>query len=591
MSKRWLRYVAVALLAPLPSRALAACQIRQFLELPVTMSGPRPIVSASIGGKDARLILDSGAFFSTLSRASAQEYGLQLAAAPSWFRLRGINGDASASFATVKDFGLAGATLPRVDFIVGGSDTGTVGLLGQNILGIADVEYDLPHGHVRLMKADDCAVDSLAYWATGRPYSIVPLVPRQPPFQTHTIGTVTINGVKLKAVFDTGAGSSILTLAAAKRAGVTPESPGVEPAGIATGLGSKSARSWIATFATIEIGGEALKHPKIRFGDVTLGQADMLIGADFFLSHRIYVANKASKMLITYEGGPLFGLNPRGAVDPEGKKLDLTDKTPEPTDAEGYSRRAAILSSQGRFEPAIADLDRAIALAPAVGRYFGQRAIARLANGQLLLAAADFDRALQADPGDADARIARAGMRLGGRDPKGAAEDLAIVDKALPPTSDKRLVLGQMLDAAGQLDASVGNFDAWLKSHPQDAKRAVALNGRCWVRAQLNRDLDGALDDCNAALKQRPGTASYLDSRALVRFRRGELAAALADYDAALKDYVPPKIAPRSAWTLYARSLVKRRLGDTAGAEADRAAALAAAPGVEERARRMGLSG
>ncbi|PZU10659.1 aspartyl protease family protein [Sphingomonas sp.] len=592
ISERGWRNAALVLAAILPSQARAACQLQRYLELPVTMSGPRPIVSATIGGKDARLILDSGAFFSTLSKASAQEYGLRLDPAPSWFRMRGINGSAAVSITTVKDFGIAGVTLPRADFIVGGSDTGTVGLLGQNILGIGDVEYDLPHGKVRLLKAEGCEAGQQAYWAADRPLSILPIVQRAPPFQTHTIGTITINGVKLRAIFDTGASSTMLSLAAARKAGITPSSPGVTSGGISTGLGSQSAQSWIATFDSIEIGGESLKHPKLRFADITLGDADLLIGADFFLSHRVYVANKGQRMLLTYEGGPVFGLNPKGAVDAEGKALDLTDKSPEPTDAEGFSRRGAVFASQRKTEQAIADFDRAIAMAPAVSRYLVQRALARLANGQPLLAAADLDKAIQLDPADADARMARAGMRLAGRDPKGAGEDLAAIDRTLAPTSDKRLGLAQMLDATGAQDAALVNFDAWLKSHPADASRAIAFNGRCWVRAQMNRDLDRAIDDCDTALKLRPDTSAYLDSRALVRFRRGELAQALADYDASLKGLDPKAKVPSSlAWTLYCRSLVKRRMGNITGADADRDAALAASPAAAERARKMGLVG
>ena len=34
----------------------------------------------------------------------------------------------------------------------------------------------------------------------------------------------------------------------------------------------------------------------------------MLIGADFFLSHRIYVASSQKKLYFTYNGGPVFNL-------------------------------------------------------------------------------------------------------------------------------------------------------------------------------------------------------------------------------------------------------------------------------------------
>jgi tetratricopeptide (TPR) repeat protein len=103
------------------------------------------------------------------------------------------------------------------------------------------------------------------------------------------------------------------------------------------------------------------------------------------------------------------------------------------------------------------------------------------------------------------------------------------------------------------------------------------------VLAQLGRDLNRALGDCNAALRARPNTASYLDSRGLVRLRLGDLRGAMADYNAALG------LQPNNAWTLYMRGVVKLRAGDAAGAEADRKAALAMAPHVNERAAKLGL--
>ena len=571
------------LAALVPSAAQGECQIAKFLDIPITMQGRRAIVSAKINGQDAQFILDSGAFFSTLSRASAAAYGLKLEPMPTNFQLRGINGTTSASLTTVQSFALAGVTLPNIRFLVGGTDTGQVGLLGQNFLGLADVEYELGHGAVRLMRPRGCEVGQLAYWADARPVSILP-IEAPTDRQTKTIATVTLNGVKLRALFDSGAPSSMITLAAAKKLGVTPDSPGVSAGGFSTGLGSRSLRTWLASFDRLQVGGESITRPKIRISEARLEVADMLIGADFFLTHRIYVANRASKMLMTYEGGTVFGVSSEGASDETGKPLDLTDRSAAPTDADGFARRAAAAMSGHRLDAAIADLDQAIARAPTEGRYFRQRAAARLANRQLLLAAEDLDKALTIDSGDVEARQMRAALQLGTRDPEGAREDILALDRLLPPSSGTRLQLAGMADAAGLQEVALANENAWLKSHPEDAMRPTALNGRCWARGQLNRELKEAIADCNAALKARPNVAAYLDSRALVLLRQGDLRGALVDYDAALRQQ------PRNAWTLYMRGVAKRRLGDAAGAEADRRAALALGPDVARRAAKIGIA-
>ena len=45
------------------------------------------------------------------------------------------------------------------------------------------------------------------------------------------------------------------------------------------------------------------------FGGLDLENADMLLGADFFLSHHVLVSNSQQKIYFTYNGGPVFMLN------------------------------------------------------------------------------------------------------------------------------------------------------------------------------------------------------------------------------------------------------------------------------------------
>jgi tetratricopeptide (TPR) repeat protein/predicted aspartyl protease len=571
-----------ALAAPMPPAS--KCQAARIAEFPITMTGRSPIVDARFGDRSARFILDSGAFYSTISRASAAEFGLKVEAAPPWFRLQGIGGDTSAGFAETDTFSLAGIKLPKVSFIVGGSDMGSTGLIGQNILGLADVEYDLPHGAVRLMKTDGCGRTGLAYWAGDKPYTMLPLEGNPDGmFRPHTIATVMLNGIKIKALFDSGAQSSLLSLATAKRLGITPNTPGVEFVGNGGGLGTHRVPTWLATFDKIDIGGEAINKPKIRMSELDLGNADMLIGVDFFLTHRMFVSNTTHRMFITYEGGPVFGLSPKGARSVDGKPLDLTDKAADPTTAEEYSRRGATYASNHKLTEALADFDKAIALAPNESRYLYQRAEARFANGDRAGSLADLDRTISLSPDNADARLQRAQFRLSNGNEAGAREDVRAADSALAPSSDKRLVVASLYDRLGEPDAALPNYDSWLKSHPEDSSRGVALNGRCWARGLLNRDLDKAMDDCNAALRAVPREASILDSRALIRVRRGEWKQALADYNAALA------INPRIAWSLYMRGLIEAKSGRDVQAKADRAAAIAIDPKVVDRAKKYGL--
>jgi len=113
-----------------------------------------------------------------------------------------------------------------VEFFVGGGEVGglgSVGVLGQNFFRIGDVEYDLAKGVIRLIKADGCSGTNLAYWVKpSEPLSLMDIAWGS-PISPHTTGTAFINGARIRVMFDTGAGNSILSQRAAARAGVKPD--------------------------------------------------------------------------------------------------------------------------------------------------------------------------------------------------------------------------------------------------------------------------------------------------------------------------------------------------------------------------------
>lgn len=111
-----------------------------------------------------------------------------------------------------------------------------------------------------------------------------------------------------------------------------------------------------------------------------------------------------------------------------------------------------------------------------------------------------------------------------------------------------------------------------------------ALNSRCWNRALSGEELEQALGDCNTALKLKPNTAAFLDSRGLVQLRRKNYDAAIADYDAALR------LQPKTAWSLYGRGLAKLRKGLSSEGQADIAAATVLQPKMAERAASYGIT-
>ena len=577
--------------AAAPPLYAKGCKLVRIAELPVTMSGRRPMVHASINGTDAQFIADSGAYFSALTPAAAAAFNLHLQPMRT-LSAEGIGGDAQA-WLTMVNFTIFGRTYPNVPFLVMGNDLGedAVGLLGQNVFLIADVEYDLANGAIRLMRPYDCKEAALAYWAKANPESISVVDIRSATAEApHTRGLAYLNGNKIRVMFDTGAWTSILTLDAAKRAGITPSSDGVVAAGEVTGIGSRTVKTWIAPFQSFRIGDEEIRNTKLRIGVVDLWDIDMLIGADFFLSHRIYVATSQSKLYFTYNGGPVFNLaaahRPESpAAPPTAAAGPAVGAGDEPADAAGFARRGTAFAARREFTQAIADLSRACELAPTEASYFYQRGLALWGNGQPDLALTDFDAAIKLKDDDVPLLIARASLRARRGDSSSVmTADLDAADRAAPKEAAERITMGELYEYAGQHAAAVVQYSDWVEAHPRDVRLSEAMNLRCWSRAQWGQELDEALADCNSALKLKPNTAKYFDSRGLVYLRRSNYDKAIADFDAALR------LQPKLAWSLYGRGLARLHKGDSTAGQADIAAATALQPGVAAKAAKLGLS-
>ncbi len=600
-AQRGIALLSLLLIVPRLAHATGGCRLAQLASVPITMNGLRPTVEAQINGSPALLALDSGAFWSMLSPAAAQQYQLHVDfnRAPGMY-IRGIGGATEVGLTTVKIFTIFNVPVHNVDFLVGGSEPGrgTVGILGQNILRIADIDYDLAKGTMTLIKPEDCRHVDLAYWVkAGETYNALE-IDATSPMEPHTTGRVNLNGAKIQVIFDTGATNSMVGLRAAAAAGLKPGDPGVEPSGYTTGIGSKPVQTWIATFPVLKIGDEEVRNARLRFGD--LGSFGMLLGADFFLSHRVYVANSQHKLYFTYNGGPVFALNPRSsapaaaangaaeappdlsAAQPGSAPAEASDNSP--ANAGDLARRAAASAARRDFDHALQDFNRAVELSPATASYYYQRAMVEFQLRQTETGAIDIDKAITLNPGYIEALMVRAQYRGSKRDTPGALADLDTVDRLAPKQSDVRLTLAMLYGRLNHPAQVITQMNLWIPDHEQDPRVIAAYNDRCWSRALLGQDVEEALRDCNAGLRLNPHSADVLDSRGLVNLRRNQLDKAIADYDESLK------INPKKAWSLYGRGIAELRKGMAAKGQSDVDAAKALAPKLPELALQYGVS-
>jgi tetratricopeptide (TPR) repeat protein len=582
--------------------ALAAsgkCKLGKFAEFPIMMNERSPETVAKINGTEVRLIVDTGSFYSLLDPYKASALGLKLSPAPVAYTGKAFG----VHLTKVKEFALPGLTLNNLQFIIPDDlhfAGPRVGTLGRNVLQFGDAEYDFAGGVARLMKAEDCSDAVLAYWVRpGDSYSVINLhVPMKEELRPPVLGTVYVNGMATRAIFDTGSPTSFLTVKAAAKAGIKLDSPGVVPAGDVTRVDKSMIQTYLAPVTVFKIGDEEIRNTRLRLGDMDIAGADMLVGADFFLSHHVYVANSQDKLYFSYNGGPVFDLTAQRAAGSSPNVAARAADVPAPTpaaetkasveEASEYARRGAALRARQELDQALQAYSRACELAPQTADNFYQRSLLYAQLKQSGPALADLDRTIQLDPHHVAALLARAEYRTQSGDKAGAEADLNAANAVLPTDGNERLTLAYGYSNIDLFPRAIEQYDLWAASHQQDEGLVLAFVGRCRARTLGDFELKLAMKDCDTALqharKDSPFYAEVSATRGLLLFRLGDYDKSIADYDASLK------ITPQNASALYGRGMDKLRKQKAPEGQADIAQAIELSPKIAESFNLLGIA-
>ena len=571
---------ALAMLLAAAQPAWAGCKLGQ-LEIPVRIVNQRPVGTLALNGAELPMLIDSGAFFSFLQLSTATQLGLRLRHLPEGFRVEGYAGAVEARMTRVDKVGLRGHELRDVEFIVGGNELGSGigGILGRNFLSMADTEYDLAHGVVRLMfPKGECEKTNFAYWAGDAPVIETELDNSNHEGNNDIRVAVRINDVKMRAMMDTGAARTTMTLRAARRAGIKESD--LTEAGSVGGAGSGHVRSWKGQVASFELGGEKIANNQLEVDDADNLAGDMLIGLDYFLSHRIYVSRLQRKVYATWNGVPVFARD--GAAGAYDARYAALPADVSPDDAEAFARRGEAAAARGELDKALADLNRACELAPQSAANLLARARVHLAMRQFAKAQQDLDEALRLQPALNEALALRASMRASAGDRTGAQVDLLALDSALPPSSHLREGMAEIYVELELVPDALRQWELWTSTHRADAHLAHVLNSRCWLRARLNLDLKLALDDCKEAVSQNRAEPAYRDSLGWTYLRLNDAKNAVKAFDAGIELKPVP-------FSLYGRALAQQRLGNAEGARRDLDAARKLRQDIDEAVRKAGF--
>lgn len=301
------------------ARAATTCTLQQTGELPISFDRGRIVVDASINGVPLKMLVDTGAEGTTIYRETSDKLGLRATQVGYGLKMYGVGGSDILSRASVKELKVGGLVARNVDIAVTGHQNADVaaGLLGAQFLFQSDLEFDLPDGKLRFFKAVGCAGDQVVYW--GKAYSVASNLSPNPDLDIQV--DVKLGDTVIRASLDSGSSVSVVNTQTAER--LADRTIGTTSDGKSYGIGKVAVDTSIATFPSFSFGAdETIKNARLRVADlfeadreVDLGSRiarkqilgpQMIIGADFFRAHRVYISRGQRKIYVSYMGGPVF---------------------------------------------------------------------------------------------------------------------------------------------------------------------------------------------------------------------------------------------------------------------------------------------
>jgi predicted aspartyl protease len=277
------------------------CTLGAAADLPVTTRGHAFFTDITINGGTAHLQVDTGAFANLLSEAAVQRLGMtqQILANAT---LSGVGlGGRPINLAMSDSVQVGAAHAAHVAFATTAPDAflpGTDGLLGMDFMAAYDDDLDFGAGHLRLVAAHgDCSAPASPL---PDPVYIVPL--ERLGNSASPVVTVSISGVKLKAVIDTGAMSTLLFRPAAERIGLPVEAILAAGQRNVGGLALRPTRGAYGRLRIpVDIGALQISNLPMAIADQRASSgADMLLGYDFVSLVHVWISHSSHTVMMQY---------------------------------------------------------------------------------------------------------------------------------------------------------------------------------------------------------------------------------------------------------------------------------------------------
>ncbi len=252
------------------------------------------------------MMLDTGAGLTIITKQAADRLDLPLQSTEG--TLKGIGGEQALYFLTAKSFrigDLHGSGLHLGASQIGMDPRGAVidGIFGADFLSNYDVDFDLPEHKLRLFAvAAGCNTPAANL---DEPLYLAQLSSPDNVNDKRPHVRVLIDGVRLNALVDSGAQRTSIFRNAARRLGLRLEDLTTDPHDHALGVGPKARDAIRHIMAPIQIGEITISHLPVSIIDQRSdGDADMLLGLDFFARVHVWLSFHSHTMIMQYPARP-----------------------------------------------------------------------------------------------------------------------------------------------------------------------------------------------------------------------------------------------------------------------------------------------
>ena len=279
-----------------------ACRIEKQATLPITFNRFVPTVPVTINGRTINMGIDTGSEKTFVTPQTAMQLGLPRDTAPSTMAI-GAGSETLVHKVILDDLEFAGSSYREKSVSVismqsKGSEAPVAGLIGADILSNYDIDFDVPGHTLTLYKVSGCSKISPPW------HGAFVEVPVSLTSTRRFVMPIVINQHKITAIFDTGSNGMRLTRKAALQTGLTEAMLAADPQHDGYGIGDHVYQISTHRFESVVIARETFHNPRIDVADITIHDADMLVGENYMHARRFWLSYATGVILIQRVIGP-----------------------------------------------------------------------------------------------------------------------------------------------------------------------------------------------------------------------------------------------------------------------------------------------